>query len=111
MRSRRGRCRRSESRQRATPDLKKEIAGLKRKVERHTATVRQLEHDLTVAIEHQTATSEILSSISGSITDAKPVFDAIVRNLRRLFGTRIAMVQLLRDGMVHLVAAGDEGEI
>src|SRR5262245_27690055 len=64
--------------------------------------VRQRTDDLAVALEHQTATSEILSSISGSITDTKPVFEAIVRNLRRLFGTRHATVQLVRDGMVHL---------
>src|SRR5262249_48399629 len=46
--------------------------------------LRQRTDSLTVALEHQTATSEILSSISGSITDTKPVFEAIVRNLRRL---------------------------
>ena len=51
--------------------------------------------ELTKSLEHQTATSEILASISGSITDTKPVFDAIVRNLLRLFGTRFATVQLL----------------
>jgi GAF domain-containing protein len=72
--------------------------------------LRQRTNDLTVALEHQTATSEIFSSISGSITGTKPVFEAIVRNLRRLFGTRYAMVQLLHDGMVHLAAAGDEAE-
>jgi GAF domain-containing protein len=72
--------------------------------------LQQRTDDLTVALEHQTATSEILSSISGSITDTKPVFEAIVRNLRRLFGTRFAMVQLLHNGMVHLAAAGDEAE-
>src|SRR5262245_49023840 len=33
--------------------------------------------DLSEALEHQTATSEILASISGSMTDTKPVFDAI----------------------------------
>jgi GAF domain-containing protein len=73
--------------------------------------LRQRTDDLSVALEHQTATGEILSSISGSITDAKPVFQAIVRNLRRLFGTRYAMVQLLDDdGIVHLAAAGGEAE-
>jgi GAF domain-containing protein len=72
--------------------------------------LQQRTDDLTVALEHQTATSEILSSISGSITDTKPVFEAIVRNLRRLFGTRFAMVQLLHDGMTHLAAAGDRAE-
>jgi transcriptional regulator with GAF, ATPase, and Fis domain len=72
--------------------------------------LRQRTDDLSEALEHQTATGEILSSISDSITDAKPVFDAIVRNLRRLFGTRFAMVQVLKDDIAHLVAAGNESE-
>src|SRR5262245_42019966 len=72
--------------------------------------LRQRTDDLSEALDHQTATGEILSSISESITDAKPVFDAIVRNLRRLFGTRFAMVQALKDGIAHLVAAGGEAE-
>src|SRR5262249_57895246 len=61
---------------------------------------------LSEALEHQTATSEILASISGSMTDTKPVFDAIVRNLLRLFGTRFAAVNLLHDGRIEMPAAG-----
>ena len=61
--------------------------------------LRRRTDDLTQALEHQTATGEILASIGGATTDAKPVFDAIVRNLRRLFGTRLAMVQILKDGI------------
>jgi hypothetical protein len=38
------------------------------------------------------------------MTDTKPVFDAIVRNLLRLFGTSFATVQLLHDGMIHMAA-------
>jgi signal transduction histidine kinase len=64
--------------------------------------------ELSEALEHQTATGEILASISGSMTNTKPVFDAIVRNLLRLFGTRFAMVQLLYDGTVHMPAVGGE---
>jgi len=56
------------------------------------------------ALERQTATGEILASISGSMTDTKPVFDAIVRNLLRLFGTRFAAVLLLRDGVIEMPA-------
>ena len=48
--------------------------------------------------------------MSDSMTDSKPVFDAIVRNLLRLFGTRFATVQLLKDGMVHLAALDGEPE-
>ena len=56
------------------------------------------------ALERQTATGEILSSISSSITDAKPVFDAIVRNLRRLLGTEFSVLTLLREATVELAA-------
>jgi GAF domain-containing protein len=62
------------------------------------------------ALERQTATGEILSSISSSITDTKPVFDTITSNLMRLFGTRYASVVLLRDGRLELGGfAGEPG--
>jgi two-component system NtrC family sensor kinase len=62
---------------------------------------QQRARELTESLEQQTATSEILAAMSDSMTDSKPVFDAIVRNLLRLFGTRFATVQLLKDGMDH----------
>src|SRR6202521_2329816 len=68
--------------------LQESYADLEKKVETRTA-------ELTESLEQQTATSEVLSSISGSMTDTKPVFEAIVRNLLRLFGTRFAVVQTL----------------
>jgi GAF domain-containing protein/HAMP domain-containing protein len=70
--------------------------------------LRQRTDDLTESLEQQNATSEILSSISGSMTDTGPVFEAIVRNLLRLFGTRFAVVTLVRDGILEL--AGIKGE-
>ena len=72
--------------------------------------VARLTSELEEARKQQTATEEILASIAGSITDAKPVFEAIARNLRRLFGTRFVVVQVLKDGMIHLAAAGHHGE-
>ncbi len=66
--------------------------------------------ELRNSLERQTATGEILSSISGSITDAKPVFDTIARNLRRLFNTRLAAVIVRKGEILHLVAAGDQEE-
>ena len=72
--------------------------------------LRQRTDDLTESLEQQTATGEILSVISGSMTDAKPVFDAIVRNVMRLFGTRFAVVELLRDGMAEMPAAARAGD-
>ena len=72
--------------------------------------LRQRTDDLTESLDQQTATEEILSSISRSITDTKPVFDAIVRNLLRLFGTRFAAITLLQDGLIHMPAvAGEPG--
>ncbi len=64
--------------------------------------------ELRESLQQQTATGEILASISGSLTDVKPVFDAIVRNLLRLFGTRFAVVQLLQDGVITMPAADGE---
>ena len=57
--------------------------------------IDQLTRELREALEQQTAGAEILASMSGSMADTKPVFDAIVRNLLRLFGTRFATIQLL----------------
>jgi signal transduction histidine kinase len=84
--------------------LQESYADLENKVESRTA-------ELSETLQQQTATAEILSSISASMTDTKPVFDAIVRNLRRLFGTRFAVLQTLRDdGMVEMPAVdGDPG--
>ncbi|HEY5636074.1 MAG TPA: GAF domain-containing protein [Burkholderiales bacterium] len=60
------------------------------------------------ALERQTATAEILAAMSDSMTDAQPVFDAIVRNLRRLFDTRFAVVQLLNGETIEMPAADGE---
>jgi hypothetical protein len=60
--------------------------------------VARLTRELKEAHEHQTATGEIIASIAGSIADAKPVFNAIARNLRRLFDTRFVVVEVLKDG-------------
>ena len=70
--------------------------------------LRQRTDDLTESLEQQTATSEILASLSGLMIDTKPVFDAIVRSLLRLFGTGFATVQLVQDGMMHLAAFDGE---
>ena len=40
------------------------------------------------SLEQQTAISEVLKVISGSITDARPVFDAISRSCLKLYGAR-----------------------
>src|SRR5262249_35240611 len=55
-------------------------------------------HDLTRALDQQTATSDILRVISGSRTDLQPVFDAIVESaLRLLKGYGGTLTQLTGD--------------
>ena len=49
------------------------------------------------ALEHQTATADVLQVISGSMTDAAPVFDKILDSCARLFGTNDLAV-FLCDG-------------
>ena len=56
------------------------------------------------ALDQQTATGAILAAMSESMTDAHPVFDAIARNLLRLFDTQFAIVALARDGKIELAS-------
>ncbi len=60
--------------------------------------------DLTVALEQQTATSEILRVISSSQTDVQPVFDTIAASAARLCGGMFGIVYRF-DGRVIEVAA------
>src|SRR4029453_1941189 len=62
--------------------------------------------ELRVALEQQTATSEILRVISSSPTDEQPVFDAIVRSARRLCEASFSIV-FLSDGDQLTLAAVD----
>jgi putative methionine-R-sulfoxide reductase with GAF domain len=59
---------------------------------------------VTEALEQQTATSEILRVISTSPTDARPVFDTIIRNAVRLLGGFSGVVTRHVDGQLHLAA-------
>ncbi len=63
------------------------------------------------ALEQQTATSEILKVISGSITDTQPVFDAIVRSCQKLFAGRAVNLLIQSGEMLERVAAASDGAL
>jgi GAF domain-containing protein len=56
------------------------------------------------ALEQQTATSEILSVISRSPTDIRPVFEAIVARAASLCEAEFGAVARFEDGLLHLAA-------
>ena len=68
--------------------------------------------ELSESLEQQTATAEILTVISNSLSDTQPVFDAIVASGRKLFPGAAIMVTL-PDGdklKAAAVAASDPAE-
>src|SRR5262249_8922647 len=56
------------------------------------------------ALEHQTATSEVLNVITRSPTDAQPVFDAIVQSAARLCEAMFSLVFLYSGDLLRLAA-------
>jgi GAF domain-containing protein len=66
--------------------------------------LRQRTDDLTELLEQQTATGEILASISASMTDTQPVFETIVKNAARLCQSVLSAVYRSDGELAHLVA-------
>ncbi|MGH8675188.1 MAG: HAMP domain-containing protein, partial [Burkholderiales bacterium] len=82
------------------PLSEKQIALLKTFADQAVIAIEnvRLFNETKEALEQQTATSEILRAISGSMTEAQPVFDAIVKNCHALFvGSRVALGLLHED--------------
>src|SRR5262245_51729858 len=69
--------------------------------------IQERNAELREALEHQTATSEVLGIISRSPTDVQPVLDAIVESAARVCGID-DMTLRLRDGN-HMVARAHFG--
>jgi GAF domain-containing protein/anti-sigma regulatory factor (Ser/Thr protein kinase) len=59
---------------------------------------------LTEALAHQTATSDILGAISGSPTDVTPVFEIICERAVRLCDAQVGVVSRLDGQTIHLGA-------
>jgi GAF domain-containing protein/DNA-binding response OmpR family regulator len=83
---------------------------LQKQLDQRTRELAEAQRHLAESIEQQTATAEILASLSSSATDAKPVFDAIVANMLRLFRTQFTAVFLLRGDTLDLAALKGDPE-
>src|SRR5262249_45014767 len=59
------------------------------------------------ALEHQTATSEVLNVITRSPTDAQPVFGAIVESAARLCEAVFSAVCLYDGDLLHIAATNN----
>ena len=68
------------------------------------AALQQRNAEVTEALEQQTATAEILRSISGATMDVQPVFETIVRNAVTLCDARYGAVYRWDGREVHVVA-------
>src|SRR5258705_8302423 len=82
---------------RMTAQLRESYAGLERKVEERTVELKQ-------ALEFQGASGEILASISSSIANTQPVFDAIVKSGLNLFPNPAVTVVLPDGDQLHFDA-------
>ncbi len=57
------------------------------------------------ALEQQTASAEVVQTISNSVADATPVFESIVASARRLIASeRAALFIIPGDGLIHCMA-------
>ncbi|MEX0589976.1 MAG: ATP-binding protein [Xanthobacteraceae bacterium] len=101
---------------RAVEVFRRNAIELERLLEEREETAARLEqvveartHDLSEALEQQTATAEILRVISTSPTDAQPVFETIVQNAVALSGSLFANVFRFDGELLHFVASHNVG--
>jgi GAF domain-containing protein len=65
----------------------------------------RLLNELRESLEQQTATSEVLSVISSSPSELKPMFDKMLENATRICGAKFSNLMLWDEGAVRMVAS------
>ena len=84
--------------------LKKELKRVTEQLESRDRELEQRNAELREALEHQTATAEVLGIISRSPTNVQPVLDAIVESAARVCGVDDVVLRL-RDGNIMVQRA------
>ena len=80
--------------------LKKELKRVTQQLESRDRELEQRNAELREALEHQTATAEVLGIISRSPTNVQPVLDAIVESAARVCGIDDVVLRLREENSI-----------
>jgi hypothetical protein len=84
--------------------LAAQVAALRKSLARTRRKSARLAQQADEAAGQQSATADILQTISRSPTDVRPVFEAIVRKAAELCDAEFSAVARFEDGLLHLEA-------